>query len=343
MTARVAIVVLNWNGKNLLERFLPVLQIHTPHWAHIVVADNASSDDSLDYIRLHHPEVGVVELDRNYGFAGGYNRALQKVDADYYVLLNSDIEVSAGWLEPLIQTMEDDSRVVACQPRILSLENRDSFEYAGASGGFLDRYGYPFCRGRLFQVLEKDHGQYNNRTQVFWASGAAFAVRSGEFHSAGGFDNGFFAHMEEIDLCWRFQRMGHRIMACPDSVVYHLGGASLPASNPRKTYLNFRNSLLTLTKNLPARLFYPSILLRLALDDLAAFRFLISGRWKDFLAVCRAQLAFLVRFPAYRAGYRPLKVDVPDTLYMKSILWAYYVRGVRRFSELNNRASNPKR
>ena len=231
-----AVVILNWNGKKMLERFLPSVTACTTGDAEVIVADNGSTDDSLDFVRAHYPGMRIIELDKNYGFAGGYNRALEQVEADYFVLLNDDVEVTPG-----------------CQPKLLMYDQRDTFEYAGGAGGFIDKYGYPFCRGRMFTTLEKDHGQYDNPSDIFWASGAAMFVRADVWRQLGGLDNDFFAHMEEIDFCWRAKNAGYRVAFCPQSVVYHVGGGTLPKSNPRKTYLNFRNNMALLYKNLPHR------------------------------------------------------------------------------------------
>jgi hypothetical protein len=330
----LAIVILNWNGRHFLEKFLPGVVSHSPPAARIVVADNASTDGSLDWLKEHHPEVERIGLSRNLGYAGGYNAALRQIRADYVVLLNSDVEVSPGWVEPVLDLMEAHPQVAACQPKVLARHDRSRFEYAGAAGGFIDRLGYPFCRGRLFGALEKDLGQYDDERPVFWATGACLFVRASAFNECGGLDERFFAHMEEIDLCWRLQNRGYRVMACPRSVVYHIGGGSLPARNPAKTFLNFRNSLWMLAKNLPARHFYPTMILRLGLDKLAAAGFLLSGRPRDCLAVMRALWAFLGRLREMRRDAAGVSGKLPDTLYRKSLLWAYYVKRKRRFSEL---------
>ncbi|HEX9615036.1 MAG TPA: glycosyltransferase family 2 protein, partial [Bacteroidota bacterium] len=250
---KTAVVVLNWNGKDLLERFLPILVRHTSGNAEIVIADNGSTDDSVDYVRKTFPPVRTILLGKNLGFAGGYNEALKQVEAEYYVILNSDVEVTEGWIESIITMMEGDPRIGACQPKILDIRVRNRFEYAGAAGGFIDVLGYPFCRGRILNSFEEDRGQYDDMKEVFWATGAALFIRSKLFRQAGGFDEDFFAHMEEIDLCWRIKHLGYRVMACPSSTVYHLGGATLDQGNPRKTFLNFRNGLILLFKNHPRR------------------------------------------------------------------------------------------
>ncbi len=342
-TPLTALVILNWNGKQLLERFLPSVVRHTPGFVQLVVADNASSDGSLEFLHRHYPEVKIISMKRNLGFAGGYNEALKQLEADYFILLNSDIKVTPDWVDPLLGLMLADPGVAACQPKILSLASRNGFEYAGASGGFIDILGYPFCRGRIFQQLEEDHGQYDHQAEVFWASGAALCIRREAFFRAGGFDERFFAHMEEVDLCWRLLHLGYRNIACPRSVVYHLGGGSLPASNPRKTFLNFRNSLFALAKNLPAHYFYPVFIARLALDWLAAVKFFFGGKWGDALAVFRAQGGFFRYFRQMRAQSRGVPGSLPPQMYRGSIVMDYYLRGVRRFSDLSFKASIARR
>ncbi len=337
--SRTAIVILNWNGKHLLSRFLPQILRYTPSDVEIIVADNASEDDSLAFLASRYPNVRVITLDRNYGYAGGYNRALKQVDADYYMLLNSDMAVSEAWLEPCVRLLDERPEVAACQPKIRSLHDSRYFEYAGAAGGFVDHFGYPFCRGRIFHHLEEDQGQYDTLREVFWATGAAMFVRAGAFHKAGGFDEQFFAHMEEVDLCWRLQNKGFRIFCCPDSVVYHLGGGSLPRNNPRKTFYNFRNSLWMLAKNLPGHRFYTRILQRLALDELAAASFLLKGQIRDCLAVYKAHLAFFRYFFRMRKKSCHNPHILPSILYKRSIVLDYYVRGKKRFSDLCFKAS----
>lgn len=286
----VAIVILNWNGRSLLERFVPVLLNNIPKEnCFVVVADNGSTDDSLLWLKTNYPAVGIVALDKNYGFAGGYNRALEQIEADYYVLLNSDVEVSEGWLATLTAFMEDNPDVGICQPKIRSLAARDSFEYAGAAGGYIDRYGYPFCRGRILNHIEKDRGQYDEPQQCFWASGACMMVRSDLYHYLGGLDEMFFAHMEEIDFCWRAKLAGHQVWAVPQAVVYHLGGASLDNTSARKLYLNYRNSLLMLRKNLPTSDLKRILSARKMLDFFASLVYLFTGRWSYFKAVWRAK------------------------------------------------------
>lgn len=335
MNKRVAVVILNYNGVAMLARFLPSVVEHSPE-AQIVVADNGSADDSVAQVRALFPTVRVIELGCNFGFADGYNRALAQVDADYYILLNNDVEVTKGWIAPLLAQMEADEKVVACQPKILSYNNKNKFEYAGAAGGFIDCYGYPYCRGRLFDTVEGDCGQYNEPCRVFWATGAALMVRSSVFKNVGGFDAGFFAHMEEIDLCWRMLARGGDIMAIPASVVYHVGGATLAKSNPRKTYLNFRNNLLLLYKNLPTERLARVMRVRCLLDYVAAFKFLLTAGWGDFAAVVRARRDFRRMKKLYataREENMRLSVAVPAMSGL-SLLWQYYARGRKRFSQL---------
>ena len=289
----VAIVILNWNGRSLMERFVPVLKDNIPKEnCFIVVADNASTDDSLPWLQANHPDIEVIALEENYGFAGGYNRALRMVEADYYVLLNSDVEVSPGWLDTLIAFMEDNPDAGVCQPKILSYAHRDYFEYAGAAGGYIDRFGYPFCRGRIISNIEKDRGQYNDEEQCFWASGACMMVRSDLYHYLGGLDEMFFAHMEEIDFCWRAKLAGHQVWAVPQAAVYHIGGGSLDASSPRKLYLNYRNSLLMLQKNLPVSERAHIMRTRKFLDFCSSMVYLFTGRWSYFKAVWKAKRDF---------------------------------------------------
>jgi GT2 family glycosyltransferase len=334
---KVAVVILNYNGASMLAKFLPSVIEYSPG-ADIVVADNASTDNSVAVLRESFPAVRLIQLDRNYGFAGGYNKALEQVDAEYFLLLNSDVEVAEGWIEPLLSFMEQYPAAVACQPKILAYNNKAYFEYAGAAGGFIDRYGYPYCRGRLFDTVEEDNGQYNDVCRVFWATGAAMMVRSDAFRKAGGFDDRFFAHMEEIDLCWRMLARGGEIYVVPQSRVYHVGGATLNKSNPRKTFLNFRNNLLMLYKNLPADELRCVMCARAVLDYVAAFKFLLTGAWGDFKAVLAARR----EYRRMRGGYKNVReqnIAASVTTEIKersrfSLLWQYYLKGKKRFSQL---------
>ena len=334
---KVAVVILNYNGASMLAKFLPSVIEYSPG-AGIVVADNASTDDSVAVLRESFPTVRLLQLDHNYGFAGGYDKALEQVDAEYFLLLNSDVEVTDGWLEPLLSFMEQHPDAVACQPKILAYNNKTYFEYAGAAGGFIDRYGYPYCRGRLFDTVEEDNGQYNDVCRVFWATGAAMMVRSDAFRKAGGFDGRFFAHMEEIDLCWRMLARRGEIYVVPQSRVYHVGGATLNKSNPRKTFLNFRNNLLMLYKNLPADELRCVMCARAVLDYVAALKFLLTGAWGDFKAVLAARR----EYRRMRGGYKNVReqnIAAAVTTEIKersrfSLLWQYYLKGKKRFSQL---------
>ena len=334
---KVAVVILNYNGTDMLGRFLPSVVKYSPD-AEIVVADNASTDDSVAVVAKDFPGVRLIRLDRNYGFADGYNKALEQVDAEYFLLLNSDVEVTEGWLEPMLSFMEGNPNAVACQPKILAYNNKTHFEYAGASGGFIDRYGYPYCRGRLFDSVEEDKGQYDSPCRVFWATGAAMMVRCAAFRKVGGLDGSFFAHMEEIDLCWRLLARGGEIYAVPQSRVYHVGGATLNKSNPRKTFLNFRNNLLMLYKNLPHDELRSVMRIRAVLDYVAALKFLLSGAWGDFKAVMHARR----EYKRMRGEYKPVReqnlaastVPVIEERARFSLLWQYYVKGKKHFSQL---------
>ena len=284
-----AVVILNWNGLPMLQAYLPSLIARTTTpGAFIVVADNGSTDGSVEWLSVAHPDIRLIRFDQNYGFTGGYNRALREIDADYYVLLNSDIEVGEGWLDPLIGWMEDHPDTGICQPKILAMAERDRFEYAGAAGGFIDKFGYPFCRGRILSNLEKDKGQYDEPLECFWATGACLMVRSALFHHLGGLDESFFAHMEEIDLCWRAKLLGYQVWCVPASTVWHVGGGTLPNNSPRKLYFNFRNNLLMLYKNLPDSIRARRIFFRMCLDGASAAAYLVTGRWSFFKAVWKA-------------------------------------------------------
>ena len=293
MKKNTAVVILNWNGRKMLEQFLPSVVEHSIDVAEVIVADNASTDDSLQFLSDYFPQVRTIVLDKNYGFAEGYNQALEQVDAEYYMLLNSDVEVTPHWLETLIAFLDDHVDVAAVQPKIRAVADKDAFEYAGAAGGFLDRLGYPFCRGRLFEELEKDQGQYDTPMEVHWATGACMLVRASDFWAVNGFDGRFFAHNEEIDMCWRMRIAGKRIFCLPTTYVYHVGGGTLPKNNPRKTYLNFRNNLTMLYKNLPDNELRKVMRWRWLLDRLAAMKMLIlEGHWADCKAVFQARHAY---------------------------------------------------
>ena len=318
-----------------MERFVPYLLPTLGEDDRLIIADNASTDDSIDWIRKHHPSITIIHNQHNLGFAEGYNRALELVEADYFVLLNSDVEVCAGWLEPLVLAMDGDQRLGACQPKILWEQQRELFEYSGASGGFIDFLGYPFCRGRIFGSLESDHGQYNEPIEVFWASGACMMVRAKLFKDIGGFDGTFFAHMEEIDLCWRIRNAGYHIKCIPSSVVYHVGGATLPKNNAGKTFLNFRNNLTMLWKNLPGSKRIWVIGLRLVLDGVAGIRFMMEGHFKDCWAVVRAHFSFYGRIISGKTTRPKLTITHHPTIYRKSLVWQHFALGKKKFSELD--------
>lgn len=333
---RVAVVILNYNGKKFLEEFLPNVMANTnAELADIVVADNASTDGSADFMRERFPEIRLIENGSNGGFATGYNLALRQIEAEYYVLLNSDIEVTPQWLEPVVALMDSDRRIAACQPKILSYYEREKFEYAGAAGGFIDRYGYPFCRGRVFQHLEEDRGQYDDTYEVFWATGACMFVRADLYLEHGGLDDSFFAHMEEIDFCWRMKNLGYKIYCCPQSKVYHIGGGTLPKSSARKTYLNFRNNLSLLYKNLPSNRVFWVIAYRILLDWVAAVKFLFGASLADFWAVTRAHLAFYKRMPSIRKERRKLQNHPVSQMYQRNIVFENFLKGKKKFSDLD--------
>ncbi|MCX6251642.1 MAG: glycosyltransferase family 2 protein [Bacteroidetes bacterium] len=332
---RIAVVILNWNGKKYLEKFLPPLIEFSSAEAEIVVADNASTDDSVTFLEKQFPEIRIIRNTHNSGFAGGYNEALKQVEAEYFILLNSDIEVTRDWLSPVIRMMDEDPMIGACQPKIRSYTNPASFEYAGAAGGFIDKYGYPFCRGRMFLSLEEDHGQYDTPAEIFWATGACIFVRAGLYHRLGGFDADFFAHMEEIDFCWRLKNEGYKIMYCPDSTVFHIGGGTLPKISWRKTYYNFRNNFFLLYKNLPDNLLFEVFSKRLILDAIAAMKFLFTAGFKDFWAVVKAHLSFYSTLGRTRKKRRLLKHGPMVNVYGKNIVFEYFLRGKRKFSDLD--------
>jgi GT2 family glycosyltransferase len=328
-------VILNWNGKKFLEKFLPDVILHSKDDAEVIVADNASSDDSVSYLKEAFPDIRVIINDKNYGFAEGYNRALAQVEADYYVLLNSDIEVTRGWISPVIQFMETDPGIAACQPKILSYHRRQQFEYAGAAGGFIDKYGYPFCRGRLFQYLEDDKGQYDDPAEVFWATGACMFVRAPLYHEFGGLDGDFFAHMEEIDFCWRLKNHHYKIMYFPGSTVYHVGGGTLPKVSSRKTYLNFRNNMTLLYKNVEQQRLLKVYIARVFLDGVASVKFLLEGHVKDFYAVLRAHCSFYRNLAKIRKKRKSLPQQKPTKLFEGNIAFEHFIKRKKRFTELS--------
>ena len=336
---RVAVVILNWNGKVLLEQFLPSLGRSSYPNLELVVVDNGSTDHSVSFLQQQYPQIKTIILSENLGYAGGYNAALQQVEADYYILLNSDVEVSPGWVEPLIELMETHTNVAASQPKLLSFHHKNKFEYAGASGGWIDSLGYPFARGRVLEHCETDHGQYDKAAPIFWASGAAFCVRAKAFHEMNGFDASFFAHQEEIDLCWRLQRKGYQIYSCPQSVVWHVGGSTLPKGNSQKTFLNYRNNLWMLAKNLPFGTLCWVLPIRFALDALAAYKSLFSGDPGYWWAVAKSHFALIGKLIK---GFEDTHSVYPkkNTLlgrYKGSIVFDYFIKGKKTFLEITSR------
>jgi GT2 family glycosyltransferase len=334
--SRTAVVILNFNGEKLLPLFLPSVIQYSPQ-AEIIVADNASTDESVPLIRLSFPEVRLILLDKNYGFCGGYNRAMEQVDADYCVLLNSDIEVTPGWLDPIIDLMDNDPTVASVQPKILSYTDRNKFEHAGAAGGYIDSLGYPFCRGRIFDHVEEDHGQYDDQREIFWSTGACMVVRSQFFKALHGFDEDFFAHMEEIDLCWKLHRQNLKVMYCGSSCVYHVGAGTLGYGNPRKTYLNFRNGLSLIYKHLGPRELIYKLPLRIILDWVASLRFAIGSDAHNAVAILNAHRDFFAhigRDKRKRKEIRKTNPGYPQTGILKgSVVFNYYVLGKKTFPQ----------
>ncbi len=325
---KIAVVILNWNGEKLLEEFLPSIVNFSPE-ADIYVADNASTDDSVSYLEAFFPTVKIIRNESNLGFAEGYNEALKHVDSDIFALVNSDIEVTKNWLKPIIETFENEPKTAVIQPKILDFKRKEYFEYAGAAGGFLDKYGYPYCRGRIFETLEKDNGQYDDNREIFWASGACFFIRSSVYKELKGFDADFFAHQEEIDLCWRAFNKGHQIKYNSQSVVYHVGGATLQQGNPMKTFLNFRNSLLMLLKNLPKKQLISVIFCRLLLDGVAGIQFLLQGKFKHLLAILKAHFSF---YSLVTVNYKKRSRFQSEKYYKtKSIVFQYFVNAGKVF------------
>lgn len=331
---KTAIVILNWNTRHHLETFLPsLIKYSTSPDISIILADNASTDSSVAFVKENYPQIGIIILDKNYGFAEGYNRALQQVEAEYFILLNSDIEVTDHWVAPLVNLLKTNPNIAACMPKLRSYTDRDAFEYAGAAGGYIDKLGYPFCKGRIFNTIEKDHGQYEGTYEVFWATGACLAIKADIFKQLGGFDSYFFAHQEEIDLCWRLQNQGYKIYYTSQSTIFHLGGGTLHKSNPRKTYLNFRNNLILLFKNQPNKTFRKTLPIRLVLDGVAAVSFLCKGNVSDVGAIFRAHMSFY----KYMFQHRNLSnKQMSDHLniYPKSIVYQYYILKKKVFSDL---------
>lgn len=336
-----AVAILNWNGRQLLEQFLPSVVAHSSHLAKVYVIDNASKDASVSFVKTHYPEVKIIELDKNFGYSGGYNKGLNHVEEDIVVLLNSDIETTPGWLDALQQVFISNRKIAACQPKIIDYKNRNRFEYAGAAGGFMDWLCYPFCRGRILYEIENDNGQYNDTIPVFWATGAALAVKRKVFKEVGGLDEMLFAHMEEIDLCWRMKKAGYEVYSCGQSTVYHLGGATLKVQSPQKTFLNFRNNLIIMSKNLPKRELFPKLAVRLVLDGVAGVKFLVEGKGAHSWAIVRAHFNFYAKMPQIFKHRPPSGVlkrlkDYRGT-FRGTLITQYFLKNNRKFSELPKR------
>ena len=325
---------MNWNGREFLRKFLPTVILHSAGVAEVIIADNASTDSSIEFMQQNHPDIQIIQNLTNGGFAKGYNDAFAQVEADYFVLLNSDIEVTKNWIGPVVELMENDPTIAACQPKIRSYYNREMFEYAGAAGGFIDKFGYPFCRGRLFQTLEKDHGQFDDTTEIFWATGACMFVRADLYKNFGGLDKDFFAHMEEIDFCWRLKNAGYRIMYCPQSTVFHVGGGTLPKQSALKTYLNMRNNIVLLYKNLPAEDLLTVFFTRLCLDAVAAFKFLIDGGVQDFYAVFKAHIYFYRTYLRHRKKRKAIHQHKVSQIYRGNLVLEYFLRKRHHFNDL---------
>jgi GT2 family glycosyltransferase len=335
---KVAVVILNWNGRDFLEKFLPSVLANNSSQAEIIVADNDSTDDSLSFLHTHYPHIRIIKNATNGGFAKGYNDALKQVDAEYYVLLNSDVEVTPNWIDPIIACMDADKNIAACQPKIKDYNNKAYFEYAGAAGGFIDKFGYPFCRGRIFDTVEQDLGQYDDECEIFWATGACLFIRAEYYHMVKGLDEDFFAHMEEIDLCWSLKNLGYSILYCPSSTIYHVGGGTLKKENPHKTYLNFRNNIYLMIKNGRKKGLFLTIFVRFVLDGIAGLKFLVSGNGGAFLAVVKAHLSIYPSIGMMLKKRKALQASIknyPDTAtYPHSIVYTYFVLGKKKFSEL---------
>ncbi len=334
---KTAVVILNFNTSKLLEHFMPIVLKHTQAYARIIVADNDSKDDSVQVMKTQFSEVELIVNKVNGGFAAGYNDCLKHVNAEYVMLLNSDVEVTENWLQPLEALLDANPDVAAVQPKLRAFHNKAAFEFAGACGGYIDKYGFPFCRGRIFDTIEDDNGQYDTAVEVFWATGACMLIRKSVFDELGGFDEDFFAHMEEIDLCWRIQNAGYKLMVQPASLVYHVGGGTLSALSARKTYFNFRNNLMMLHKNLPANKLYSTLFLKMILDGLAAFKFLVSNGFQHFLAVLNAHLYFYKHFKRRQLvrhkTQKQIKINYTKNIYSKSLVWTYFVAKKKKFMD----------
>ncbi len=328
----LAVVILNWNGKELLKQFLPSVIKYSAE-AKIYVADNASTDNSVEFVQKNFPQVKLIRNSRNAGYAGGYNLALKEVEEDIQILLNSDVEVTENWLKPILEIFEKEPETAAVQPKILDYNKKDHFEYAGAAGGFIDKFGYPFCRGRIFQHLEEDYGQYNEDAYIFWASGACLAIRKSAFNEVGGLDEDFFAHQEEIDLCWRLQNKGHKIKYAANSSVFHVGGATLQNMNPKKTYFNFRNSLFLLLKNVESPKLYWVLFIRMILDGIAGIKFLFEGKWNHFFAILDAHGSFYKYFSRINRK-REKSLKTGKYYLVSSVVYSHYIKRKNKFTEL---------
>ncbi len=338
----VAIVILNWNGKKLLEKFLPFIFSSTYENYSVIVADNGSTDNSVAFLNQFYPQIKVLKSEVNKGFTKGYNDALQLVTADYYILLNNDVEVEPGWIEPVIELLQSDDLIAACQPKLLNYNNKNIFEYAGACGGWIDNFGYPFARGRVFETFEPDVGQYDTPQQIFWATGACLFIKAKVFHLLGGFDEYFFAHQEEIDLCWRLQLEGYKIFVQPKSVVYHVGGGTLPMGDKRKVYLNFRNNLIMLTKNLPFEQALWKIPFRIALDIISGLKALVAGSGVTLAAILKAHLHYLgwLFFKKREKKSKAGRTAKLQGVYNGLVVWQYFINGKKTFSEIVSTKDN---
>ena len=335
---KIAVVILNWNGVNYLEKFLPsVVKYSANEDVEIYVADNNSTDNSVSFIKSNYPQINIIQLDKNYGFAGGYNQALHQINAEYFVLLNSDVEVTENWIMPIINKMDLDNSIAAAMPKIKSYHDKDKFEYAGAAGGFIDKYGYPFCRGRILDAIEEDTGQYNDEKEIFWASGACMFVKADVYNKLDGLDADFFAHMEEIDLCWRMKNQGYKIMYYPDCEVFHVGGGALPNNNPQKLYLNYRNNLFLLYKNLPSEKRHRIVIFRMILDGASASIYLLNLSFLFFYAVLKAHVHFYLAIKTLKNKRKKL-VHINDyhkEVFDKSIVKMFFIKKNKKFSSLN--------
>ncbi|MEO6902926.1 MAG: glycosyltransferase family 2 protein [Bacteroidia bacterium] len=336
---KVAVVILNWNGIKFLEQFLPSVITYNTNYSKVILADNASTDNSVAFTEKNYPSVEIIKNSSNGGFSKGYNDALKQVDAEYYILLNSDVEVTRGWIDKVILLMDSDTTIAACQPKIKAYADKKMFEYAGAAGGFIDKFGYPFCRGRILAHIEEDNGQYDDVREIFWATGACLFVRAKCYHEVNGFDEDLFAHMEEIDLCWRLKNRGYKIMYCPDATVYHVGGGTLNKNSSKKTYLNFRNNLILICKNHPSRYIFFKLITRMILDAIAAIKFLITGQFIHSLAVLRAHASFYWMLPATLKKRKIIKKQIKEytttAVYLHSIVADFYLRGKKTFKEID--------